>query len=127
MNFNYFISEIQFEFLLDAVDLIASEGWKLLPHYRFCPQTGLWRHRAGRPDPAMRLSDVTYATGRMEYRSLHRTEPEAALAEYIAQARAVIAEAQRGYGVWEPLAGPELNADFESLRWFPLPTRSWPT
>ncbi len=30
VNFNYFISEAVFEFLLDAVDLVARDGWRLL-------------------------------------------------------------------------------------------------
>src|SRR6185312_6648650 len=51
VNFNYFISEPVFEFLLDAVDLVASDGWRFLPDYAFEPATGLWHHRAGRPEP----------------------------------------------------------------------------
>ena len=35
VNFNYFISEAQFDFVLRAVELVAAHGWKLLPHYRF--------------------------------------------------------------------------------------------
>ena len=40
VNFNYFISEAVFAFILDAVELVASDGWRLLPHYRFEPATG---------------------------------------------------------------------------------------
>ena len=29
------------------------DGWRLLPHYAFEPATGLWRHRAGRPEPPL--------------------------------------------------------------------------
>ncbi|MBX2797703.1 MAG: aminotransferase class V-fold PLP-dependent enzyme [Myxococcales bacterium] len=121
VNFNYFISDTVRDFLLDAVELVATEGWKLLPYYRFFPDTGLWRHRDGRPDPAMRLSDVTYVTGRMEYRSQHRTEPEFALADYLRQAREIIDTAVKRYAEWPDLEPVELGSDFESLRWFPLP------
>jgi hypothetical protein len=55
VNFNYFISERVFEFLLKAVLLVAERGWKLLPHYGFCPLTGQWHHRKGRPEPRMSL------------------------------------------------------------------------
>ena len=48
VNFNYFLSETQFQFLLDAIHLVATDGWKFLPDYTFCPETGLWRHRRGR-------------------------------------------------------------------------------
>ncbi|HVM63426.1 MAG TPA: aminotransferase class V-fold PLP-dependent enzyme, partial [Acidimicrobiales bacterium] len=40
VNFNYFLSEPVFEFILDAVDLVAAEGWRLLPQYTFDPATG---------------------------------------------------------------------------------------
>ena len=47
VSFNYFVSEAVFRYIVDAVDLVATEGWKLLPLYRFDPVTGLWRHREG--------------------------------------------------------------------------------
>ena len=47
VSFNYFISETVFRYLVDAVDLVAEHGWKLLPEYRFNPATGLWRHHRG--------------------------------------------------------------------------------
>ncbi|MEM8933382.1 MAG: aminotransferase class V-fold PLP-dependent enzyme, partial [Acidobacteriota bacterium] len=75
MNFNYFISEEVFDYLLRAVHLVAEHGWKLLPRYDFEPISGLWRHRDGIPEPVMSLDDITYRCGRMEYRSRRATEP----------------------------------------------------
>ncbi|MEQ8515044.1 MAG: aminotransferase class V-fold PLP-dependent enzyme, partial [Chromatocurvus sp.] len=49
LNFNYFISEAEFHYLLDALCLIAREGWRLLPHYSLDPGTGLWRHHGESP------------------------------------------------------------------------------
>ncbi|HEY5115207.1 MAG TPA: aminotransferase class V-fold PLP-dependent enzyme, partial [Nakamurella sp.] len=40
INFNYFISEAVFRYLVDAVLLIAGDGWRLLGDYRFEPVTG---------------------------------------------------------------------------------------
>ncbi len=119
VNFNYFLGETTFQFLLDAVHLVAREGYKLLPHYRFDPSTGLWHHRSGVTAPKLRLHDVTYRSGKLEYRSRHATEPEWVLASYLEQARVVIDEAVREAGEAE---APVLSADFESLRWFPLPS-----
>jgi hypothetical protein len=45
MNFNYFISDAVGQFLIDAVELLASAGHRLLEDYRFDPCSGLWRHR----------------------------------------------------------------------------------
>ncbi len=121
VNFNYFLSELQFQFLLDAIHLIAREGWKLLPHYRFDPDTGLWHHRRGRPAPEMRLADVSYRAGKMEFRSRYATEPEWSLPGYLEDARRIIDAAVAEAAVAPSLADPPLTPDFEHLRWFALP------
>ncbi len=119
VNFNYFISDTVFNFILDAVHFVANEGWKLLPHYQFHPQTGQWRHRRGQPQAPMGLADLSYASGRLEYRSRHWTEPESALPSYLQQAKTIAAAAAREA---PPCDDPKLSADFESLRWFSLPS-----
>lgn len=123
VNFNYFISEEVFSYLLDAVDLIAREGWKLLPDYTFCPDTGLWRHREAGRRPVMRLTDVRYTSGRLSYRSRHATEPESALPGYLDEARRIFAEASERLAQ-APVEHPALSADYEALRWFPLPSEA---
>lgn len=118
VNFNYFLSETVFEFILDAVDLLAREGWKLVPHYDFDPATGRWTHHMNRPKPPMRLTDLTYRSGKLEFRSRHATEPEWVLSGYLNDARRVLSEAS---GAGSTASDPERTADFEHLRWFPLP------
>ena len=118
VNFNYFISETQFLFLLDAVSWVAEHGWKLLPHYTFDEKSGNFRHRSGRAEAAMRLTDVSYATGRMSVRSRHATEPESALPTYIAEADRIVEEAVRAFEQEQP---QEQHTAYDRLRWFPLP------
>ncbi len=118
VNFNYFISEPVFEFILGAVELVANDGWRLLPHYRFEPASGLWLHAAGTAEPPMSLTDVGYVDGRMTFPLHHRTEPESALSGYLEAGRAILADPPL------PTVAPghaEVDADFETLRWFPLP------
>ncbi len=121
VNFNYFISEAVFSFILDAVDLVASEGWRRLGDYAFEPATGLWRHRAGRPEPLGSLRDVAYgADGSMAWPSHRHREPESRLAAYLDEAREILArpvEAPAVPTVEDGAVGP----DFEALRWFLLP------
>lgn len=120
VNFNYFISEEVFEFILDAVQLVAESGWKLLPLYVFESQTGLWRHRArNHAEPELGLDDISYESGIMRYPSVHRTEPEAALRGYIEEARQIAGEADSGIAASGP--GQRLDSALEGLRWFPLP------
>jgi hypothetical protein len=54
----------------------------------------------------------------MTWPSHRRTEPESALAGYLAEARRLVADLP------PPTIAPErlvVDADFETLRWFPLP------
>lgn len=125
VSFNYFVSETVFRYLVDAVDLVAEHGWRLLPEYRFDPATGLWRHHTGPPEPPLRLADLHYdpSTGDLVRPALdHVRAGEDALADYLATARAVLEAAPE----WEhdDLAAGAVSAAFEHLRWFDLPAVS---
>jgi selenocysteine lyase/cysteine desulfurase len=125
VSFNYFISETVFRYLVDAVDLVATDGWKLLPEYHFDPATGLWHHRNGPADPPLRLGQLHYDphTGelvRPDLRAQHAGED--ALAGYLQAARERF-RAAPDICPSEPHAGA-LSDDFEHLRWFELPDES---
>ena len=118
VNFNYFISETVFDYILEAVDLVATEGWRLLPLYDFDPGSGLWRHTGGLAEPPLSLHDVRYDGGHMTYRAHRHREPEPRLSAYLAEARAILADPPAPSRAPVPLdEGP----DFEALRWFTLP------
>ena len=120
VNFNYFISEAVFSYIVEAVRLVAKDGWRLLGDYRFEPSTGLWRHRQGPAEPPLRLSQVTYdGHGAMRYPRHQDRAPESELKSYLTQARATFEAATPESG--EPAEG-QLSADFEHLRWFDLPS-----
>ena len=121
VNFNYFISETVFQFVLDAVQFVATHGYKLLPLYRFDVHNGRWLPRKARPKPTMRLADLSYRSGQLEYRAQHATEPEWALAGYLDEAKQIVEAAERDFKTMPPLEDPPLPEDAEALRWFPLP------
>ena len=116
VSFNYFISEEEFRFILDAVHLVANEGWKLLSGYDFDPVTGVWRHGAGLPEPPMSLVDLTYRDGVPRFVNRQYGEPLARLADYLDAARRIFDGAA-------PVAGQAvaLPEQAERLRWFLLP------
>jgi len=118
VSFNYFLSEEGFRFLVDAIHLVAREGWKLAPQYRFDSNTGQWRHRDAKEKETRSLFDVSYERGRLEFRSHHRVEPEAALAGYLDEAKRIFARAERER---TELPVRVLDRELEALRWFPLP------
>ena len=122
VNFNYFISEAVFEFILAAVELVASDGWRLIPQYAFEPATGLWRHAGGVVEAPLSLDDVRYEEGRMTYSAHRHREPESRLADYLAEARRLVTTPPPPSTVAvEGSASLEVGPDFESLRWFWLP------
>ncbi len=120
VNFNYFLSETVFDYILDAVHLVASESWKLLPQYEFVPATGLWSHRRGLAAPVMRLTDLSYRSGKLNYRARHASEPEWVLPTYLEEARRILDAAARDAAFERPVDPPR-SEDFEHLRWFPMP------
>jgi hypothetical protein len=118
LSFNYFITETVFRYIVDAVHLIADEGWKLLPLYRFDPESGLWQHRGGAADTAPSLRDFAAALDGAPARLA--TAPESVLAGQLDAAREIIG-AVRARPPAGPLHDPVPSADFERVRWFPLP------
>ncbi len=92
VNLNYFISPAQADYIAAAVELIAADGYRLLPDYRFDPHTGLWRHASGPPGPQITLADVTYGQdGELNYPGHASHASEEAFPGYLRQARALLA------------------------------------
>jgi selenocysteine lyase/cysteine desulfurase len=124
VNFNYFISETVFRYIVEAVELVADFGWKLVPQYRFSLESGLWRHENGPVEPPLRLTDVTYdPEGRMTFPRHDDTAPESVLAEYLDEARALFASLPDADTVPQA-TDADLGDDLERLRWFDLPAAS---
>ena len=114
LSFKYFMSERVFQYLVEAIDFLADHAWKLLPLYSFDPESALWHHRdLPRSAPAT-LEDLERpAHGRPE------TAPESVLPGYIETARRIVEQVEASPP--EEVPPLHLSAEFERLRWFPLP------
>jgi selenocysteine lyase/cysteine desulfurase len=118
VNFNYFVSEDVFRYVVQAVGLIADHGWKLVPEYRFDLASGRWRHKDGPVEPPLRLAQLSYVDGVLTYPRHDDRAPESDLAGYLDAAHELMA------ALPEPGADVHagaVSADFEHLRWFELP------
>ena len=117
VSFNYFITEAVFQFIVDAVHMIATDGWRLLPSYRFDTESGLWENRDGRGDPPLSLSEIDYDAGAMHYTVEPQHDADSILTDYLKAAAAIFDEAHSD----SDLTAPSVSIEFEKLRWFTLP------
>ncbi len=113
LNFNYFISESEFDYIVEAVHMIGSDGWRLLPLYTYETESGIWRHRDGLPKAPMSLKDVDFDGAE----PAPTTVSLDALDDYIEEAKRILSEAPLLDGIGQPLP-----TEAEELRWFPTPT-----
>jgi selenocysteine lyase/cysteine desulfurase len=112
LNFNYFIDDEEFEYLLRALELVAEHGWRLLPRYQVDPAQGVWRVQgveSARSDP---IADLTWLQ-----RTATKSQAALPLTAQLEMAqRALISE----HPAQAP-AAPELAPAHEHLRWFVMP------
>jgi selenocysteine lyase/cysteine desulfurase len=119
VNFNYFISAAAADFITDAVELLAADGYRMLPDYRFDPETGQWRHVRGPSGSSFRLTELRYSQdGELAYSRRRARAGDDAFPGYLQEARALLAS--RPATLDEGPTG--LGPDVEALRWFPLPS-----
>lgn len=113
MNFNYFLDEETFAYLLEAVAFVAREGYRFLPAYRYCAAQGRWIHRG---EGASQLSDLGDAFGD----ALAPPPPcTTALGTFLAKAEAELTALH--HGACGPCLEAPLPEALAPLRWFYLP------
>lgn len=116
LNFNYFISPQEFDYLLGALELVAEHGWRLLPCYRYDAAHGVWRHQdqhRGRDDLMAGLDWLlTEDTGNVQCAG---NPPD--LKALLEQARCVF----RTLSYPDCAQDLSLSPAHESLRWFMQP------
>jgi selenocysteine lyase/cysteine desulfurase len=119
VNFNYFIDEEVFQFVVRAIAFVAHHGNAFLADYAFDPDTGLWRHRAEPNKAPLSLADLTYdANGLLTQPLAPRTADASAFDDYLAEAERLLAQRKPGLVNGD---NAHVTADFDALRWFELP------
>src|SRR5690606_33698520 len=111
VNFNYFIPEEEFDYIVGAIHLVAKKGWRLLPLYTYDAESGEWSHRDGQPVPPLTLEGFLNDTARQRM-----TAEIGCLADLLAEAEKILDAPV------DPIdPGDSLPSGSEALRWFPLP------
>ena len=112
ITFAYFMSEAVVDFLVEAVDLVATYGHRLLGDYLFDPRSGHWRHRRAAAPAVVPVEDLLFAPAPV---TDHLGED--VLPAYLDRARALLAA--RPDDLDDRPSG--LPPDLEALREFHLP------
>lgn len=126
VNFNYFFSQDEVAFIIEAVRFVARHGHRFLPDYRFDANSGLWEHvelpRESNPVSLLRPVRTPWASQTpTEVSDPSIGATDRCLVDYLEEAHRRVAEFDASPRTHS--AGPAVprRADFESLRWFVLP------
>ena len=121
VNFNYFISEAVFEYILDAVDLVASDGWRLLA----ATTRSSRRPGCGRTRPAVGsrpLACATSPTTAAAWPGRRTATGSPSRGWPTTSSRRGRSSTGRAVMPATPtIDGDAVGPDFEALRWFLLP------
>lgn len=115
LNFNYFIDEDEFEYLVRAVELVASLGWKMLPFYQVDVATGVWRFNGQSTELISSLDAFSFADYCADAPSKERKK--ISLIGLCAKAQQLLEAADQS-GV---IPAVMLGEESERLRWFVIP------
>ncbi|XP_063236330.1 uncharacterized protein LOC134538770 isoform X2 [Bacillus rossius redtenbacheri] len=125
----FFMPDAEVAFVLEAVKMVATEAWKLLPQYILNPETGEWRHHTNSVFRDRKwLGSIRYTDGKMTV-SERRISGQGTFpqdyGEILQTARNIFNKARKMAQRF-PLADQCVlfDADTERLRWFMLPSEA---
>lgn len=129
ISFPFFMSDNEVSYVLEAVKMVATEGWKLLPQYTLNPETGEWKHHTNNVFRDRKwLGSIRYTDGKLSVPerkiSVQNTCP-ADYAECLKTARNTFNKARK---MAKRFPLPDQRSMFtekaEHLRWFMLPSEA---
>jgi hypothetical protein len=125
LNFNWFIDDAEFEYLLEALTMVARDGWRLMGDYRLDPTRGIWRHRDAIDvsERMVTLGAFMASNGMADSDASEPSTPRPAFSDVIARARKILDTAGRGQACAMTTALPER---YTALQWFVTAPESEP-
>ncbi|XP_050434558.1 uncharacterized protein LOC126841860 [Adelges cooleyi] len=129
VSFPFFMSDNEVSFVLEAIKMVATEGWKLLPQYTLNPETGEWKHHTNNVFRDRKwLGSIRYTDGKMvvpeRKNSMQNTCP-ADYSECLKTARNTFNKARKMAKRFPlPDQRSMFTEDAEKLRWFMLPSEA---
>lgn len=76
ITFPFFMSDAEVGYILEALKMVATEAWKLLPQYEVDEKTGEWRHHSNSLAKERKwLQSIRYNDGRMLFSDRRISSP----------------------------------------------------
>lgn len=122
----FFINENELAFVMEAIKMVATEGWKLLPQYLVDLDTGEWRHHSNPISKDRKwLGSIRYVDGKMTMSERRISGPglfPQSYAECLQTARNLFNRARKS-AMRNPYPDQGITFDSraEKLRWFMTP------
>lgn len=122
----YFINDSELAFIMEAVKMVATEGWKLLPQYVVDLDGSEWRHHSNSISKDRKwLGSIRYVDGKMTMNERRISGPglfPQSYSECLQTARNLFNKARRTANRHQfPLQTISFHGRGEKLRWFMTP------
>nr|XP_039264725.1 uncharacterized protein LOC120340516 [Styela clava] len=134
LSLPYFTTNEEADFIIEAVKMIAENGWNILPNYLFNPETGEWMHVKQKVfNDRKWLGQAKFTTSGMTFRAPTLDETKGSLPDTfekcLSLAKEVFEKAKRAPETFLPNHDSIFNKSVEDLRWFLTPSeaRMWVT
>lgn len=127
ITFPFFMNDAESGYILEALKMVATEAWKLLPQYEVDEKTGEWRHHSNSLGKERKwLQSIRYTDGKMLFNDRRISSPggfPTSFADCLQTARNLFNRARKmaQKSVDEHLYLKFSRNDAEKLRWYMLP------
>lgn len=128
ISFPFFMNDAEVGYILEALKMVATEAWKLLPQYEVDEKTGEWRHHSNSLAKERKwLQSIRYTDGKMLFNDRRISAPGGFpqnFADCLHTARNIFNRARKmaqKSSVDENLFLKLSHETAENLRWYMLP------
>nr|CAB3260581.1 uncharacterized protein LOC100175538 [Phallusia mammillata] len=126
LNFSYFCSDQEVDFVMEAVAMVACHGWRLLPQYMFNPETGEWRHTKHKVFADRKwLGHIRFtAEGIKLSQEVKHQDAPPSYNDVLQFAKKIFQQPLKGYESKLPNHSMMFSNNVSHLRWFLLPSEA---
>jgi len=120
VSLHYVMDDIEADYILDAIEFVADQGYRFLPQYNFDVHTGAWLHKADCVCLEGFSLDAALDCGAYQSRALSEGERKLLYSAYLHEANTLAGELANEQAPEEH----SLDAELETLKFFSVPEPS---